>query len=25
MPTWTLFRVEEWLYFTIRGLLGKNY
>ena len=25
MPTWMLFRAEEWLYFTIRGLLGKNY
>ncbi len=25
MPTWTLFRVEEWIYFTLRGLLGKNY
>lgn len=24
MPTWTLFRLEEWLYFTLRGLLGKN-
>ena len=25
MPTWWLFRVEEWLYFTLRGLIGKNY
>ena len=25
MPTWLLFRMEEWLYFTLRGLLGKNY
>lgn len=25
MPTWTLFRMQEWLYFTLRGLLGKNY
>lgn len=24
MPSWPLFRLEEWLYFTIRGLLGKN-
>jgi len=24
MPTWTLFRVQEWLYFTFRGFLGKN-
>ena len=24
MPTWTLFRVQEWLYFTLRGFLGKN-
>jgi len=24
MPTWRLFRLEEWLYFTLRGLLGKN-
>ena len=25
MPTWMLFRAEEWLYFTLRGFLGKNY
>ena len=25
MPMWGLFRMEEWLYFTLRGLLGKNY
>ena len=25
MPTWTLFRMQEWLYFTLRGLFGKNY
>jgi glycosyltransferase involved in cell wall biosynthesis len=25
MPLWGLFRMEEWLYFTLRGLLGKNY
>lgn len=24
MPTWTLFRIQEWLYFTIRGFFGKN-
>lgn len=24
MPTWWLFRLQEWLYFTLRGLLGKN-
>lgn len=24
MPSWTLFRLEEWLYFTLRGLMGKN-
>ena len=24
MPTWWLFRMQEWLYFTLRGLLGKN-
>lgn len=24
MPTWTLFRCQEWLYFTLRGLFGKN-
>lgn len=24
MNSWWQFRVEEWLYFTIRGLLGKN-
>lgn len=22
---WLLFRLQEWLYFTLRGLLGKNY
>ena len=22
---WWLFRLQEWLYFTLRGLLGKNY
>ena len=25
MSSWVLFRVQEWLYFTIRGFLGKNY
>jgi hypothetical protein len=25
MSRWWLFRCEEWLYFTLRGLLGKNY
>lgn len=25
MPTWSLFRLQEWLYFTLRGFLGKNY
>lgn len=25
MPSWTLFRFQEWLYFTLRGWLGKNY
>lgn len=25
MPAWILFRCEEWLYFKIRGFLGKNY
>lgn len=25
MPSWWLFRVQEWLYFSLRGLLGKNY
>lgn len=25
MPTWTLFRIQEWLYFTLRGLVNKNY
>ena len=25
MSSWTLFRAEEWLYFSLRGLLGKNY
>lgn len=24
MPSWRLFRCQEWLYFTLRGLLGKN-
>ena len=24
MPTWALFRLQEWLYFTLRGFLGKN-
>jgi len=24
MPTWWLFRCQEWLYFTLRGLLGRN-
>ena len=24
MPSWTLFRLQEWLYFTLRGMLGKN-
>lgn len=24
MSSWRLFRIQEWLYFTIRGLLGKN-
>ena len=24
MPTWKLFRLQEWLYFTLRGFLGKN-
>ena len=24
MPWWWLFRCEEWLYFTLRGLMGKN-
>lgn len=24
MSLWSLFRLEEWLYFTIRGLIGKN-
>lgn len=23
-PAWTLFRLQEWAYFTLRGLLGKN-
>ena len=23
--SWLLFRLQEWLYFTLRGLLGKNY
>lgn len=25
MPTWTLFRLQEWAYFTIRSLIGKNH
>jgi len=25
MSSWALFRAEEWLYFSLRGLLGKNY
>lgn len=24
MPFWWMFRAQEWLYFTLRGLLGKN-
>lgn len=24
MPSWVLFRLQEWLYFTLRGFLGKN-
>jgi glycosyltransferase involved in cell wall biosynthesis len=24
MSTWALFRLQEWLYFTLRGLCGKN-
>lgn len=24
MPCWWLFRLQEWAYFTLRGLLGKN-
>ena len=24
MPSWQLFRLQEWLYFTLRGFLGKN-
>ncbi len=24
MPCWWMFRVQEWLYFTLRGLMGKN-
>ena len=24
MPSWWLFRLQEWAYFTLRGLLGKN-
>lgn len=23
--SWCMFRLQEWLYFTLRGLLGKNY
>lgn len=25
MPRWWLFRLQEWVYFTLRGLVGKNY
>jgi hypothetical protein len=25
MPAWWLFRVEEWLYFSLRAILGKNH
>lgn len=24
MPSWWLFRLQEWAYFTLRGLMGKN-
>jgi len=24
LPFWWLFRLQEWLYFTLRGLLGRN-
>lgn len=24
MPSWLMFRIQEWLYFTLRGFLGKN-
>lgn len=24
MASWTLFRLQEWLYFSLRGVLGKN-
>lgn len=24
MPVWSLFRLQEWAYFTLRGLLGRN-
>lgn len=24
MPSWWLFRAQEWLYFTLRGIIGKN-
>ncbi|MCR5679700.1 MAG: glycosyltransferase family 2 protein [Prevotella sp.] len=24
MPAWVLFRLQEWLYFTLRGWMGKN-
>ena len=24
MPSWLLFRAQEWIYFTVRGLIGKN-
>jgi len=23
--SWRMFRLQEWLYFTLRSLLGKNY
>lgn len=24
MPCWTMFRIQEWLYFTLRGCIGRN-
>ena len=24
LPRWWMFRLQEWLYFTLRGWLGKN-
>ena len=24
MSSWLMFRVQEWLYFTLRGILGRN-